>query len=123
MYPEQQERALRFLDDLPWDDVDGYIRAFEDALRVALEATREDFLRWEQHADEAGYSDEFSLTQEQVDELSDEWRLAWVARLLRNMALMYGVGAEFRGAPLAGETEPWSVGGIVRTLNDISWIR
>src|SRR5437016_882223 len=45
LQPEQQRRAARFLNTLPWADVDGSIRSLEDALRLALEATSDDFYR------------------------------------------------------------------------------
>jgi hypothetical protein len=63
-----------------------------------------------------------SRSEEEVEGLTDEWRLAYVARLLRSMALLYGMASEFRRDPLA-EEDAWSVGRIVRGLNDISWIR
>lgn len=112
---------LAFLDDLPWGDVEGAIRTLEEALRLALEATVNDFQLWEDHADSEGFPDEFDLSQEQIDSLSDQWRIAYIARLLRSIALAYGVSV-YREGPLVGNTTPASVGGVVRELNDISWI-
>ena len=118
---EQQQHALALLNSLPWGDVDGAIRAFEHALRVALEATANDFQCWEERAFGQGFDDEFSLTSEQVESLSDQWRAAYVARLLRNMALLYGVRTEFGPGPL-GEPQLSrdSIGGVVRALNDMA---
>jgi hypothetical protein len=44
---EQRERALALLEHMTWGDMDGYIRDLEAALRLALEATTEDFRRWD----------------------------------------------------------------------------
>ena len=46
---------------------------------------------WAEAAEEHGFEDELSLTQAQLEELPPEWRLADVARLLRSLALNYGV--------------------------------
>jgi hypothetical protein len=123
LHPDQQARAIEFLNSMPWGDVDGAVQSFETALRLALEATGDAFLQWEQQAEARGYDDEFSLTYDDLAALSDEWRLAYVARLLRSLALAYGVSAGFDSGPLVGEASLASLGDIVRTLNDISWIR
>ena len=52
-----------------------------------MEATTGAFLLWE--ADDAGeqrFGDEFTLTAQQVADLEPEWRLAYVARLIRSIA-------------------------------------
>ena len=49
-----------------------------------MEATTGAFLLWQ--ADDAGeqlFGDEFTLTAQQVADLDPEWRLAYVARLIR----------------------------------------
>jgi hypothetical protein len=35
--------------------------------------------------------DEFSVTPEEIETMSPEWKLAYVGRLVRNLALCYGV--------------------------------
>jgi hypothetical protein len=99
----QRERAVTLIESMAWADLDGSIIDMETALRRAIEATRDDFQRWEQDAEAFGFADEFSLTSETVAELSPEWRLAYVARLLRTVALSYGVSTEF-GRPAGSST-------------------
>src|SRR5436853_575689 len=82
---EHQRAVLDLVKGLPWADVDGAICDMESALRLALEA----FVTWEEAAENQGFEDEFSLTPSQVRDLSPEWRLAYVARLLRTLALSY----------------------------------
>jgi hypothetical protein len=53
-----------------------------------------------------------------------EERLSYVARLLRSLALDYGVSAEFgngRGG-LVGQGHTTSPAGLLRGLNDSSWM-
>jgi hypothetical protein len=95
---EQRERAIALLEQIPWGDMDGAIRVFEAILRLVLETTREDFRRCEEHIApelEAGGVDECSLPPDMLDAWSDKDKLAHVARLLRSLALTYGVSAEF----------------------------
>jgi hypothetical protein len=122
---EQRERASALIESMAWGDLDGSITDMEAALRLAMEATRGDFQRWEQHAESFGFADEFSLTPESVAELSPEWRLAYVARLLRTIALSYGVNTEF-GLPasslLGFADSEETLAALLRGLNDIAFI-
>jgi hypothetical protein len=120
---DQRERALELLESLPWEDLDGARRTIEETLRLAMEATRNSFRRWEDEAEATGYVDEFSVSPSEADELSDRCRLAYVARLLRTLALSYGVCTEFGGKQFIGQEAPNSVAALVRGLNDISLIR
>jgi hypothetical protein len=103
--------------------MDNVIRGLEICLRLALEATFEDFLRWENDlgpAFEDDGNDEFTLPREVIRDMPPEERLAYVARLLRSFALDYGVGYEFgagRRGGLVGETAA-----LFRCLNDILWM-
>jgi len=122
MRVEQQAQVVKLIAELPWADVDGAICDMELSLRLALEATQEAFLMWEAAAEDNGFGDEFSLTPRQLRDLSPEWRLAYVARLLRSLALSYGVSTEFGGSSLVGEASGATPAAIVRGLNDISWM-
>ena len=121
MNAEQQAEVIDLVSEQPWDDIDAAIRDMETALRLALAATGEAFLIWEERADNAGFQDEFSLTPDQLEDLSLEWRLAYIARLLRSLALSYGISAEFGGGRLVGEERSATPAAILRRLNDISW--
>jgi hypothetical protein len=121
---EQQGRTRELIEKLPWGDVDSALCGMEEALRLAMEATRDDFRYWEMHVEEAGFVDEFSLTPEEVAELSPEWRLAYVARLLRSLAMAYGVSTDYarNEAGLVGENNEYGPAELLRGLNDISWM-
>jgi hypothetical protein len=109
---------------MTWGDVDGYIRGMEEALRLSLEATSRDFYRWEEEIGPPlkarGY-DEFSLPEASLQAMPTEEKLAYGGRLLRSLALHYGVSAEFGGARtgLVGEAHEVSPGALLRGLNDI----
>jgi len=64
------------VESLPWGDVDNAIRDVEEALTRALDATRDDFRRWEEEPEGDDPGDEFSLDTEEVASLSPERRLA-----------------------------------------------
>jgi hypothetical protein len=49
--------------------------------------------------------------------LSEEWQLAYIARLVKNLELMYGSG----DTSDAGEPARYTPAGLLRRLNDISW--
>jgi hypothetical protein len=120
----QRERAIALLEDVPWGDLDRSIRDMEQALRLALEATTGEFQRWEEDVGPAleaeGY-DEFSVPAAMVNELTSEEKLIYVARMLRTLALSYGVSAEFGGGRtgLVGEASAKSPAWVLRGLNDI----
>ena len=121
MNAEQQERVLDLVAELPWADVDNAICGLEDALRLALEATDAAFPHWETVAEDIGVEDEFSLTPDQVRDLSPHERLAYLARLVRTLALNYGVRAGFGDGTHIGDEHPYTPAAILRGLNDISW--
>jgi hypothetical protein len=112
---EERARFAEFLDQSPWGDIDRAIYAVEMSLRLLLDATREQFLMWEAEADARGFHDEFSLTPDEVRDLSDESRLAYVGRLVMSLALNYGLDSG-RGI---GEDDPHTPAGSLHALNDI----
>ena len=96
-----------------------HIRTMEEALDRALDATAEEFPLWEAEGEDR-YVDEFSLSAEDLAEMSLEWRLAYVARLVRSLALCYGVStAEFGDEPPMLLADRNSPGGLLRALNDL----
>jgi hypothetical protein len=118
---DQQKRALTLLETMAWEDMDVSIHEVEAALRLALEATEDDFRRW--GADtvdrlEQGRYDEFSLPTEVVAGLPCEDRLAYVARLLQSLALSYGVDGY--GASPVNEASEGTPAALLRGLNDIT---
>jgi hypothetical protein len=133
--PDQQARAVALIHRMAWGDMDYAIRDVETVLGLAMEATRAEFLRWEHELGplfEAEGYDEFSVPATQVEEMSDGDKLAYVARLLRTLALSYGVDAGF-GYLVAGESplerydrlehgHGSSPAALLRGLNDITWM-
>src|SRR5262245_5217911 len=96
--PSQQEAALVAIEHMVWGDMDDAIRDLEICRRRALEATGEDFVRWESdlgpRLEREGF-DEFDLPRSLIEQMPLDERLSYVARLLRSLALHYGVSAEF----------------------------
>jgi hypothetical protein len=117
--PSQQQAALVVIERMVWGDMDDAIRDLEICLRRALEATSADFRTWQDGDFEERFGDEFSLSDAQVEELSSEDRLAYVARLLRSLALHYGVSAEFGDGRdgLVGQAQPNSPAALLRGLD------
>jgi hypothetical protein len=122
MSVEQQVRVVGLVSNLAWGSLDDELRDMELALRLALEATQEAFWMWEESAVDEGFEDDFGLTTDQVRDLSPDWRLAYVACLLRSLGLAYGVGTELGGGPLVGEASSGTLAMLLRGLNDISWM-
>jgi len=90
--PDQQQHVLGIVSENPWGDTAGSLALIDEALAIAMLATRDEFIYWEQRADANGFVDEFSIND--VSALSPEWRHALVARLLRSIAMAYGVGTD-----------------------------
>ena len=114
-----REEAVDLLEDLAWGDIPWSIDTIDRAMQLALEATSDDFARWE-NEDILGCIDEFSLTKQQVRDLSERWRLAYVARLLRTIAHEYGVNTELGNGVLGAlHADPKRIGSIMRRLDAI----
>ena len=115
-------QALAAIESQPWGDLSPSVTAIDQALLLAMEATTGAFLLWE--ADGAGeqlFGDEFALTVQQVADLGPEWRLAYVARLIRTLALYWGVATEFSTSPLGAPDEAGSCpGSLMRRLSAIA---
>lgn len=94
---QQQAEMTEVVLNTPWGDIAPALDQVEDALWLGMEATVDAFWLWEEQAESAGYGDEFSIGAAELDEMPDEWRLAYVARLLRTMAMAIGVSTEFSG--------------------------
>jgi hypothetical protein len=66
--PRQQEAALLVIERMAWGDMDNAIRDTETTLRLAMDATRAEFLRWQEELGPAspararGYDCEVRLT-------------------------------------------------------------
>ena len=126
--PRQQAEALALLEQMLWGDMDHAIYGLEICLRRALEATFEDYLRWENDIgpayEEDGY-EECTLPRELIEEMSPEDKLAYLARLIRDLAIDYGVGYELgaaRPGVLVAEADKSSIAALLRGLNDILWM-
>jgi len=126
----QQRRALELLESVPWGDLDRALQVFELCLQLLLEVTADDFRRWEDGLGErleVEYGCGECEVPARVIADFDEWeRLAYVARLLRTLAMMYGVSSDVvtrvgEQAILVGEEDAHSPAALLRGLNDITW--
>ena len=115
-------QALAAIESRAWDDVSQAVKTTDRGLLLAMEATTGAFLLWQ--ADDAGeqlFGDEFTLTAQQVADLDPEWRLAYVARLIRTLALCWGVATEFSSSALGALDEASSrPGSLMRNLTAIA---
>jgi hypothetical protein len=92
---DQQRRVLAIARATPWGDTAASLSLIDEALARAMDASRDEFVFWEEKAHGAGFTDEFSVGE--ASSLSVEWRFALVARLLRSIAMAYGVGTGYSG--------------------------
>jgi hypothetical protein len=91
----KRQRVIEAVEDAPWGDIGGSLETVEIGLRRALDATARDFERWEHAASLGEERDEFSIESAEVEAMSGDERLSYVARLLRSIALSFGVETEF----------------------------
>jgi hypothetical protein len=79
--PSQQRAALVVIERMAWGDMDTAIRDLEICSRRALEATGEDFVRWENDLGprlEATGFDEFNLPRSLIEQMPlDEGSRTW----------------------------------------------
>lgn len=97
MTNHQKIEVMRALEAAPLADIETSLVGVEVVLELALQVTHDDFLRWEDEGAVLGYGDELALDTLEVAAMPTEWRLAYVARLLRTLALDLGIGTEFSG--------------------------
>jgi hypothetical protein len=123
----QRSDAMELIESLAWGDMEDAISGLEVALALALEATGDAIRLWEAEGEER-FGDEFTLSAEQVADLGDEWRLAYIARLLHTAAHSYGIspnvppGRTNEGQPVtAPGANAWSSSPaqLLRGLNDL----
>jgi hypothetical protein len=100
-----------------WGQIDGDLSVVEAALRLAMQLTDGDFQRWENEAHDAGYRDEFAITEAEVAAMTPEWRLALVARLIRSAAGMYGLANGYGPQPVGALSSHASPALLLRALS------
>jgi hypothetical protein len=117
----QRTEALALVEGMAWGDMEIHISSVEDMLRLALEVTADDFARWvnelEDSLEFAGH-DEFNLPDAFIDGLAPDAKLAYIARLVHTLALVYGVSEAEEGSGLKvfAKTSPAA---LLRGLNAI----
>lgn len=123
----QRSQVTELIESLAWGDMETAIYGLEVALALTIEATGDAIQLWEAEGEEL-FGDEFELSAEQVAELDDEWRLAYIARLLYTAASAYGVspnvlpGRTREGEVVTAPTskaQQTSPARLLRGLNDI----
>lgn len=97
--PDPRHPALRRVEDASWDDIKNARYDLEQALTRALEASAKDLDLWDREGDRL--FDEFDVSTEQREAMSDRMNSAYIARHLKNVALALGL-------PRPGERPAWS---------------
>jgi hypothetical protein len=90
----KRQRLIDTVEKAPWGDIAASWETVDLGLRRALDATVRDFRRWEWAVHMRGDRDEFSVDGADVAAMLSEERLAYVARLLRSIALSFGTETE-----------------------------
>jgi hypothetical protein len=111
-----QGKVIAAVEERAWGDVINAIACLDEALRLATEASGAELAEWENRLC-AAYGDEFSVPPEAVASMDQVDRLAYVARLVRTVALMWGTSTEddlVRFSAYAG------LGGLLRKVADIA---
>ncbi|MDX6450622.1 MAG: hypothetical protein QOH16_671 [Gaiellaceae bacterium] len=91
----KRQRMIEAIEEAVLGDIAASCETVDLGLRRALDATADDFQRWEQGASLRGERDEFSLESAEVEAMSGKERLAYVARLLHSIALSFGTETEY----------------------------
>ena len=86
---DQPRQVADAIESVAWGDIDRAIWSFEDAMRRGVEATRADADYWD--AELEGRYVEFSVNSSDVEDMDPAVRLAYVGRLLRTLAMTWGV--------------------------------
>lgn len=84
---------LKVIDETPWGDIEVALRVIDEALTVAMNASRNGLHYWENNIDDSPWNDEFSVKD--PSGLTPEWRIALLARLLRTIAMAYGLRTDY----------------------------
>jgi hypothetical protein len=109
---------------LPWGDLSAAILGVKDSLKLLMLLTSGEFLRWERDLADT-YPSEYELPVEHAQSLPIEERFAHVARLIRSLAMDYGLRTDYALPPeeireKIGEISPGSPAYILTLLDDLS---
>ena len=113
---ESRRQVGDLVESMPWGDMLEAIACLEQALRLALEATQDNLLLWEDEAADRGHEEEFDITPDQVAQMTDEWRFAYIGRLIQTIATGYGMDNAFGRA---SDTD-WTLRNLLRGLQNIT---
>jgi hypothetical protein len=99
MNPDQFDGVTTELCKLPWGDVGPRIQDVRDTLEYLMLLTRDAFAVWENELADRFFASEFDLPLDVATALPTMQRLAHVARLVRSMAMTYGIRTDYALAP------------------------
>jgi hypothetical protein len=116
-----QGRAVaELLAGTPWADISNAAMSVEIVLALLLRVTAGDFATWEEAAENAGYENEYDVTDADLSAMPGALRRGYVARLIRNVALDFGVGTEYGGDVGVRRGDRDSLAFLVRRFCDIA---
>lgn len=113
------KRALELLEQMPWGDIEMNISDTKDALRRLVGATSAVADRWDEEFFDS-YGDEFSVPDETVTAMTETELLAYIARLVRSLALAYGVDAGLSNRQLRQTDNPDSPAALLQGLTNLA---
>lgn len=117
--PVQVERARALLETTAWGDTIPATEGVAESLRYAMQLTRDEFVAWETEFD-GDRIDEFEVPPQEARAMTPEWRLAHLARLVRSIAMNYGVDTDYGKSQPTGRLEPNSPAAVLAELAEIS---
>jgi hypothetical protein len=120
MTESQHQRLIALIERAPFGDLEPALIGVEYVLGLAMEATAEAFVLWEEHARERGYLDEFSLTGGDLAAMDADWKLAFIARLLRTAALDLGLPTEFNNNSNGRRSQRGTLASLLIALCEIA---
>lgn len=113
----QRDESIRLLQEIRWGQMEILLGTLEEALWRLAAVTTSEVDYWDEHAEEAGFVDEFSVDEDGLAHMPPRLRSAYIARLIRDLAFGYGAG--WRGRADIGDRDPDSPAFLLRSLEKI----
>jgi hypothetical protein len=114
----QIARARKLLETTAWSDTHAAAKAVAEGLRYARELTQDDVIAGETELD-GNRIDECAVHPQEARAMPTEWRLAHLARLIRSIAINYGLDPDERTAQPTDRLNSNSPAAVLAELDEI----